>query len=196
MKINPRIAGALLVLVVGTGAGLRYDWTPVNVGTPAPVVPASPQPNGVAPQTGGPDSAAGGNDAPTGTAAAPSSVAAKQDGVEIVATFLNAEGPQPDGQLAFGISFDNHAVNFGDLNLAVKASLTAEPGEPVISGFDWKQEGSGHHASGVLTVKNQGAEGKPIVTRQTPSLTLELRNAVGTGSLIFRFNNGGWNVPD
>lgn len=133
-KMNPWIAGALLVLVVSVGAGLRYGWTPRDGGTPAPVAPAASQPSGVAPQTGAPDSTAGGNGAPTGTAAAPSSAAVKQDGVEIVATFLNAKGPQPDGQLAFGISFDNHAINFGDLNLAAKASLTAEPGEPVTGG--------------------------------------------------------------
>ena len=51
--------------------------------------------------------------------------------------------------------------------------------------FGWKQEGSGHHASGLLTFKNQNAAGKPIVSRQTRSLTLELRDAIGSGSLVF-----------
>ena len=113
----------------------------------------------------------------------------------MVVTFLNAEEPQPEGQLAFSITFDNHAIDLGKLKLDSRAILKPDPGEPVSTGFGWKQEGSGHHASGLLTLKNQNAAGKPIVSRQTRSLTLELRDAIGSGSLVFQFENGGWNVP-
>lgn len=134
--------------------------------------------------------------APSRTEAAPQSVQAVRNGVEVVVTLLNATEPQPDGQLAFAITLDNHAIDLSNLKLDGKAVLTPDPGEPTSRGFGWKQEGSGHHASGLLTFRNQDAAGKPLVTRQTRSLTLELRDAVGSGNLVFRFENDGWNVPE
>ncbi len=184
MRVRSWVATALVLLVVGVGAGILYG--------------RQPQPNKPAGAVGGEEPVvvqAGGTGSPAGGNTAPASVATSVKGGEIVVTFLNAIEARTDGQLAFAITFDNHAINLGDVSLDKQASLKSEPGEAITTGFTWQQEGTGHHVAGLLTAKNQGSAGKPVVTGNTRSLTLERRNVQGAGPRVFRFDNGGWKIP-
>ena len=117
-----------------------------------------------------------------------------QNGMEVKVVFDSANLAKAGGDLVFKVSIDNHSVDLAKLDLARQAVLKPSPGEPITAGFRWTQEGSGHHASGVLTLPNRDGQGRPIVIAGTKSLTLELRDLGGVAVRAFRFQNQGWKV--
>lgn len=141
-------------------------------------------------------SAAGSSERAGGGPAAASAVATSvQNDIELKATFVNATQAVPSGELMFSFALDNHAIDLDGLDLASKATLIPTPGEPVTSGFRWRQEGSGHHATGLLSLDNQDAQGRPLVTAGTQNILLELRDVGKPGAFTLRFENKGWKLP-
>lgn len=116
--------------------------------------------------------------------------------VEVAAVFMNPNPAEKlsGGELVWKISLNTHSVSLSDMDLAKRAVLTVDSGAAVTQGFTW-QSGSGgqdHHVSGLLILKNRDAQGKPLVTKATKSITLELKDVAGVPSRTFRWDNQGW----
>ncbi len=172
-----------VAIVAVTGAAVYSYWSSSQQ------FPELPQTN--------PPAAAAGAGSEGGTAGAKPLIAEDgQNNVSIAVEFANTIADQPRGDLVFVFELNNHMIDLSNLGLDTKATLTPEPGQPVTKGFNWKEEASGHHASGTLTLKNVGADGKPVVTAGTTKLTLTLRDVAGAPVRTFTFSNaGGWHVP-
>lgn len=137
--------------------------------------------------------------APASSISQPSAAAAavstdSQNGIDVKVTLDPSGLARAGGTLRFSFGLDNHSVDLINLDLAAKAVLRPTPGEAVTTGFRWEQEGAGHHATGVLSLPNMDANGRRIVTAETKSLTLEIRDLGGAALRSFRFENAGWRV--
>lgn len=135
----------------------------------------------------------------TASASQPSATATatatdSQNGIDIKVTFDASGLTQPGGALRFSFALDNHSVDLSNLDLAAKAVLRPSPGEAVTTGFRWQQAGGGHHVTGILSLPNADASGRRIVTADTKSLTLEIRDLGGAALRSFRFENPGWQI--
>lgn len=97
--------------------------------------------------------------------------------------FLNPN-KQGDKILKFQVMLNNHSMDLSDLNLSKSVELVNDKGLSIKDGFNWKEEGSGHHVSGILSVENN-INGKKILDNSTKSIKLVIKNIGGANTREF-----------
>lgn len=103
--------------------------------------------------------------------------------ISIDVMFLNPN-KQGDKILKFQVMLNNHSMDLSDLNLSKSVELVNDKGLSIKDGFNWKEEGSGHHVSGILSVENN-INGKKILDNSTKSIKLVIKNIGGANTREF-----------
>ncbi|MEG6566443.1 hypothetical protein V6B95_05650 [Thermoanaerobacterium saccharolyticum] len=103
--------------------------------------------------------------------------------ISIDVMFINPN-KQGDKILKFQVMLNNHSMDLSDLNLSKSVELVNDKGLSIKDGFSWKEEGSGHHVSGILSVENN-INGKKILDNSTKSIKLVIKNIGGANTREF-----------
>ena len=84
----------------------------------------------------------------------------------------------------FEVALDTHAVDLDGLDLAQLAALRVDGGREVRPS-GWDAPTGGHHRSGRLTFPTTTADGKPLISADTRSIELVIRDVAGVGERVF-----------
>jgi len=109
-------------------------------------------------------------------------------GITVAATFMNPlmKPEETAGKLVFKIALDTHAGDLMQYDLTKLAVLRTSKGAVVDKGFIWEpQSESSHHRLGLLKV-DATVEGKPLITKDTKYIELELKE-IGVPSRLFKW---------
>lgn len=105
-------------------------------------------------------------------------------GVTVQASY---RGPMGDGKIGVAVSLDTHSVPLDGYQIERLALLRNDVGETV-QALRWQNpQGSGHHRSGIL-VFPAAASGRPLVSQETRSLELILKDLAGVPERILRWD--------
>jgi hypothetical protein len=110
------------------------------------------------------------------------------EGITVAVTFMNPllKPEESAGQLVFKIALDTHAGDLMQYDLTKLAVLRTSEGAVVDKGFIWEpQSESSHHRLGLLKVDAM-VEGKPLITKDTKYIELELKD-IGIPSRVFKW---------
>ena len=108
--------------------------------------------------------------------------------IDVSVAFMNPllKPEEINGKLVFKVALDTHSVDLTQFDLTKLATLRTSDGKTVTTGFTWEpQSESSHHRLGLLKV-DATLDGKPLITKETKFLELELKN-IGTPSRLFKW---------
>jgi hypothetical protein len=101
--------------------------------------------------------------------------------VEVKVIYMNPllKPEESAGKLIFKVALDTHSVDLAKLDLTKLATLRTNTGLSVSEGLTWEavSQESNHHRTGLLKIADT-MDGKLIVTGETQSLELELKEIV------------------
>ena len=83
----------------------------------------------------------------------------------------------------FDIALNTHAVDLDGFDLAQLAVLRVDGRE--IQPQGWNAPKGGHHRSGALSFPVTGSDGRPLITANTRSIELVIRDVAGVPERIF-----------
>lgn len=107
-------------------------------------------------------------------------------GITVKVTFLNPLLKPEAGKLIFKVALDTHTVDLSRFDLTKLAVLRTSEGVVVNKGFTWEPESeSSHHRAGLLKL-DATFEGKPLITKETRYIELELKE-IGVPSRLFKW---------
>ena len=113
--------------------------------------------------------------------------ASNEGSVDVKVTYMNPllTPEETSGKLVFKVALDTHTVDLSKLDLTKLATLRTNAGLAITEGFTWEAIGqaSSHHRTGLLKIADT-MDGKAIVTSETQSLELELKE-IAVPSRIF-----------
>jgi hypothetical protein len=105
-------------------------------------------------------------------------------GVTVQATY---RGPMGDGKIGVEVKLDTHSVPLDSYPIEKLALLKNDAGDTV-SALGWENaQSSGHHRSGLLAFP-AAASGRPLVSQETRSLELILKDLAGVPERILRWD--------
>lgn len=109
-------------------------------------------------------------------------------GITVAVTFMNPllKPEETAGKLIFKVALDTHTVDLSQFDLTKLAVLRTSEGVVVNKGFTWEPESeSSHHRAGLLKL-DATFEGKPLITKETRYIELELKE-IGVPSRLFKW---------
>ncbi len=109
-------------------------------------------------------------------------------GITVTVTFVNPllKPEEVNGRLVFKVALDTHTVDLLQFDLTKLAVLRTSDGTVVNTGFTWEPESeSSHHRSGLLKLEAT-TEGKPLISKETKYIELELKD-IGVSSRLFQW---------
>ncbi|MBI3661171.1 hypothetical protein HY230_11970 [Candidatus Acetothermia bacterium] len=122
--------------------------------------------------------------------------ASDEAGVKVDVAFMNPllKPEEAAGRLVFKVTLNTHTIDLSKLDLTKLASLRTSTGFTIAEGFTWEPVGqeSGHHRTGLLKI-GATSEGKPLITKETKYIELELKDIV-VPSRLFKWE-GDYLVP-
>ncbi len=93
------------------------------------------------------------------------------------------------GGAMFTVVMDTHSVDLDEVDLRDRALLRTSDGREAYP-VTWDAPKGGHHREGTLTFPAQTADGHPLITDATESITLTLMQIAGVAARSFR-----WSLP-
>jgi hypothetical protein len=99
---------------------------------------------------------------------------------------VSATWPGNSDELVFAVVMDTHAVNLDAYDLLPLAVLRTDTGAEV-QPIGWAAPPGGHHREGTLSFPATDASGNPVITSDSRSVELIVRDVAGVPERIFRW---------